>query len=127
MAICSAIHKYGIDKFSFYILEIIEKPNKELDLLSYKELLSIRENYWHSIINPSYNIQTILNPFTGINHYRFGKKVTDSIRSKISKSLKGRIQSETEKFNHVLGAQKKKFIVMNGILILYLRYLKGYV
>jgi hypothetical protein len=74
MAICSAIYKYGIDKFSFYILEIIEKP--ELDLLSYKELLSIRENYpcpsaeavvgtgWHSIINPSYNIQTILNPFT---------------------------------------------------------------
>ena len=34
MAICSAIFKYGIDKFSFYILEIIEKP--ELDLLSYK-------------------------------------------------------------------------------------------
>ena len=71
MAICSAIYKYGIDKFSFYILEIIEKP--ELDLLSYKELFSIRENYpcllnastgWHSIINPSYNIQTILNPFT---------------------------------------------------------------
>jgi hypothetical protein len=111
MAICSAIYKYGIDKFSFYILEIIEKP--ELDLLSYKELLSIRENYWHSIINPSYinpsyNIQTILNPFTGINHYRFGKKVIDSIRSKISKSLKGRILSETEKINHVLGAQKKK-------------------
>jgi GIY-YIG catalytic domain len=43
MAICSAIYKYGIDKFSFYILEIIEKP--ELDLLSYKKLLSIRENY----------------------------------------------------------------------------------
>ena len=106
MAICSAIYKYGIDKFSFYILEIIEKP--ELDLLSYKELLSIRENYWHSIINPSYNIQTILNPFTGINHYRFGKKVIDSIRSKISKSLKGRRQSETEKINHVLGAHKKR-------------------
>jgi hypothetical protein len=32
MAICSAIYKYGIDNFSFYILEIIEKP--ELDLLS---------------------------------------------------------------------------------------------
>lgn len=107
MAICSAIHKYGIDKFSFYILEIIEKP--ELDLLSYKELLSIRENYWHSIINPSYNIQTILNPFTGIIHYRFGKKVIDSIRSNISKSLKGRIQSETEKINHVLGAHKKVY------------------
>lgn len=112
MAICSAIHKYGIDKFSFYILEIIEKP--ELDLLSYKELLSIRENYWHSIINPSYNIQTILNPFTGIIHYRFGKKVIDSIRSNISKSLKGRIQSETEKFNHVLGAHKKSLLLWLG-------------
>jgi hypothetical protein len=110
MAICSAIYKYGIDKFSFYILEIIEKP--ELDLLSYKELLSIRENYWHSIINPSYNIQTILNPFTGINHYRFGKKVIDSIRSKISTSLKGRIQYETENLNHVLGAHKKQQILL---------------
>lgn len=95
MAVCSAIYKYVIDKFSFYILEIIEKP--ELDLLSYKELLSIRENYWHSIINPSYNIQTILNPFTSINYYRFGKKVNDSIRSNKSQSLKGRIHSETEK------------------------------
>ena len=26
MAICAAIYKYGINKFSFYILEIIEKP-----------------------------------------------------------------------------------------------------
>jgi hypothetical protein len=72
------------------------------------DFLSIRENYWHSIINPSYNIQTILNPFSGINHYRFGKKVSDSIRSKISQSLKGRIQSDTEKTNHILGAHKKK-------------------
>ena len=39
LAICSAIYKYGIDKFSFYILELIEKP--ELDLLSYKELLFV--------------------------------------------------------------------------------------
>jgi hypothetical protein len=36
------------------------------------------------------------------------KKVIDSIRSKISKSLKGRIQSETEKINQILGAQKTK-------------------
>ena len=41
------------------------------------------------------------------NWFRFGKKVIDSIRSKISKSFKGRIQSETEKLNHVLGAHKK--------------------
>ena len=42
------------------------------------------------------------------NWFRFGKKVIDSIRSKISKSFKGRIQSETEKLNHVLGAHKKQ-------------------
>jgi hypothetical protein len=120
MAICAAIYKYGINNFSFYILEIIEKS--ELDKLSStspamlslsrqhkgKEFLSIRVNYWHSIINPSYNIQTILNPFTGINHYRYGKKVSKIIKSKISQTLKGRKQSETEKTNHVLGAHKKK-------------------
>ena len=33
-------------------------------------------------------------------------------RLKISHSLKGRIQSDLEKANHVLGAHKKKFIVM---------------
>ena len=79
------------------------------------------------------------------NWFRFGKKVIDSIRSKISKSFKGRIQSETEKLNHVLGAhkkqktktktkqmlkkmlkKKKKFIVMIGILIIYVWYLKSY-
>lgn len=95
MAICAAIHKYGITKFSFYILEILGKP--EVETLYYKEFLSIRENYWHSLINPSYNIQTILNPFTGVNHYRYGKTVSDSIKIKISKTLKGRIQTDTEK------------------------------
>jgi hypothetical protein len=35
-------------------------------------------------------------------------KVIDSIRSKVSKSLKGIIKYETAKINHVLGAQKKK-------------------
>jgi hypothetical protein len=56
-----------------------------------------------------------------------GKKVIDSIRSKITQSLKGRIQSETDKINPVLGAHTKKFLVMIRILILSLRYLKGYV
>lgn len=106
MAICAAIHKYGITKFSFYILEILDKP--EVVTLSSKEFLSIRENYWHSLINPSYNIQTILNPFTGVNHYRYGKTVSYSIKSKISKTLKGRVQTDTEKTNHILGAHKKK-------------------
>ena len=43
MAICAAISKYGIDKFSFYVLELIAKP--EVESLSSKEILSIRENY----------------------------------------------------------------------------------
>ena len=58
-----------------------------------------------------YNIQAILNPFTGENHYRFVRKVSDSVKVKISNTLKGRKLSEIEKANHVLGARKKKFIV----------------
>ena len=73
-----------------------------------KELLSQRENYWHNLINPSYNIAAILNPFTGVNHYRFGKNLSDSVKFKISNSLKGRKKYEIEKTNHVLGARKKK-------------------
>jgi hypothetical protein len=78
MAICAAIHKYGITKFSFYIFEIVAKP--EVVTLSCKEFLSIRENYWHSLITPSYNIQTILNPFTGVNCYRYAKSIYGHIR-----------------------------------------------
>ena len=67
MAICAAILKYGIGNFTFYILEIIDQIKKEelffkpdeLKSISFKEILSIRENYWHSIINPSYNTQAI--------------------------------------------------------------------
>ena len=78
MAICGAIYKYGIINFSLYVLEILEKPL--LNSLYYKEFLSIGEEYWHKIINPSYNIQTILNPFNSVNHYRWGKTVSDSVR-----------------------------------------------
>nr|YP_010721243.1 GIY-YIG homing endonuclease [Cyathus striatus]WDS46394.1 GIY-YIG homing endonuclease [Cyathus striatus]WDS46429.1 GIY-YIG homing endonuclease [Cyathus striatus] len=107
MSICAAIYKYGIQNFSVYILEIIDLQEEIGSKLS-KEFLSQRENYWHSIINPSYNIAAVLKPFTGINHYRFGKKLSDSVKIKISNSLKGRIQTEIEKANHVLGARKKK-------------------
>ena len=34
--------------------------------------------------------------------------MSESIRSKISQSLKGRILSDTVKTNHILGAHKKK-------------------
>jgi len=58
MAVCSTIYKNGIDQISFLIF-FRDNWKPELDLLFYKELLIIRENYWHniSIINPSYNIQ----------------------------------------------------------------------
>ena len=127
MSICAAIFKYGIENFSFFVLEVVEKKKEDIETSLTKEFLSHlcpqtacagkgRENYWHSIINPSYNIAAILKPFTGINHYRFGKILSDSLRMKISKSLKGRTQSDLVKANHVLGARKKKFIVMIGIL-----------
>nr|YP_009517237.1 GIY-YIG homing endonuclease [Myochromella boudieri]AYE93150.1 GIY-YIG homing endonuclease [Myochromella boudieri] len=101
MAICSAIHKYGIHNFSLYILEVIATDKSV-------KYLSEREDYWYNIINPSYNIQTIIKPFTGINHYRYGKKVSEAIKFKISNTLKGRERSEVVKLNHVLGARKKK-------------------
>lgn len=107
MSICAAIYKYGIENFSFYILEVIDLQEEIESNLS-KELLSRKENYWHSLINPSYNLAAILKPFTGVNHYRYGKILSDSIKIKISNSLKGRKKSEIEKTNHVLGARKKK-------------------
>ena len=57
---------------------------------------------------PSYNLQSIIQPFTGTNHYRFGKSLSQNVKSKISKTLTGRILSEKVKINHSLGARKKK-------------------
>jgi hypothetical protein len=69
MSICGAISKYDINNFTFYVLETFDK-----DKVSQK-FLSERENFWYLIIKPSYNIQSILQPFTGTNHYRFGTKL----------------------------------------------------
>jgi len=99
MAICGAIEKYNINNFTLYILETFSTQN-------YLNL-SERENYWYDIIKPSYNIQTILQPFSGSNHYRFGKSVPDTVKLKISNTLKGRIVSEKIRSNHILGAKKK--------------------
>ena len=100
MAICGAISKYGIENFTLYILET-------LDSKTLKENLSQRENHWYELINPSYNIQSILQPFTGSNHYRFCKTVSEDIKLKISNKLKNRILSEEVKINHIIGAKKK--------------------
>lgn len=112
MAICAAIFKYDIKNFTFYILEVVSKDSTNTSFAGNPakqggEYLSQKENYWHSIINPTYNIQTIIKPFTGVNHYRFGKKVSESIRLKISKTLKGRVVSEEVRSNHITGARKK--------------------
>jgi GIY-YIG catalytic domain len=111
MAICSAIDKYGIENFSLYILEILDIEGKDLsskNLLdnTLKYRLRDRENYWYELINPSYNLQSIFLPFTGSNHYRFGKTVSEEIKKKISKTLKGRIKNLEEKESHIKGARK---------------------
>lgn len=92
MAICSAIDKYGIDNFTLYILETItvlstDKPSQLFIKLRDKE------NYWYNLIVPSYNIKTILQPFTGTNHYRFGSSLPVEVKLKISNtlSLKGKV------------------------------------
>lgn len=45
-----------------------------------KTELTLKEHYWLcealETVKPSYNIQKILEPFTGANHYRYGKKVS---------------------------------------------------
>ena len=96
MAICSAIDKYGIDNFTLYILETItvlstDKPSlaAEGDFIKLRD----KENYWYNLIAPSYNIQAILQPFTGTNHYRFGSTLPEEIKLKISNTLKGRVVS----------------------------------
>jgi hypothetical protein len=68
MGICGAIFKYSTTNFSFYILESFNENIPKQDL-------SERENYWYKLLKPSYNIQDILQPFTGSNHYRFCSKV----------------------------------------------------
>jgi hypothetical protein len=100
MAICGSISKYGINNFTLYILEVINSDNS-------KKFLSERENYWYNYINPSYNIQSILQPFSGNNHYRFGSVVPELVKSKISNTLKGRVRTQSTKDHHILGAHKK--------------------
>jgi hypothetical protein len=101
MAICSAIEKYTIENFTLYILEThVRTRISDSDL-------SERENYWHKIIAPTYNIQSIVKPFSGTNHYRFGKKVPLNVREKIGKALKGRVLSVSDIAAHIKGARKK--------------------
>lgn len=99
MAICSSISKYGIENFTFYILETHSK-------ITVSDIFN-RENYLYKLINPSYNLQSILEPFTGSNHYRFGSTVPQHVKNKISKTLTGRVRSSAHIDNHISGAHKK--------------------
>lgn len=106
MAICSSIDKYNINNFSLYILETItELPTDKPSEVFIK--LRDKENFWYNLIVPLYNIHTILQPFTGSNHYRFGSSSPEEVKFKISNSFKDRVFSEEEKANHIAGARKK--------------------
>jgi hypothetical protein len=84
MIICQAISKYGIAAFHLYILETGIAPSD----------LALRVEYWVNVINPSYNTQAIILPFTGENHHRFGKTMPQEVKDKISRTLKGRVIPE---------------------------------
>lgn len=118
-AICSAIFKYGSKNFTFYFLEYFDQNSVS------PNFLFERENYWFQNIKPSYNIQSIINPFSGSNHYRFGTKLSQEIKSKISNTLKGRLVSETKKVNHILGANKKSVFCFDWVSGIFFMVLEG--
>jgi len=105
LAICGAIDKYGIDSFNLYILETLDFADSSI--LDQREFLSQKEGFWYNKILPSYNIQKILQPFTGPNHYRYGTKLSENVKLKISQSLIGRKVPENTKINYIKGARKK--------------------
>jgi hypothetical protein len=100
MAICAALLQYGYTNFNLYVLETFPALTKRHQLL-------IREDYFVSLVKPSYNIAAILDTFVGENHPRFGKPVSQEVKDKISKSLTGRTLSEETIENHRKGANKK--------------------
>lgn len=60
------------------------------DALGGSHSKSQAKNYWVSIVNPSYNLAAILDTFVGTNHPRYGKVVSQEVRSKIRSTLTGR-------------------------------------
>ena len=70
-----------------------------------------REDYFVKLINPSYNVAAVIDPFKGKNHPRFGKTVSIDIKNKISKTLTGRVRSDDIIENHRKGAHRLKKIV----------------
>jgi NUMOD3 motif len=101
MPIACALLLYGVNGFHLYILEKCEIS------ITIKQL-RIKEDSWSQLIKPSYNIQSILNPFLGNNHYRYGKTLSTEIRQKISNSLTGSVQSKIVRNNHSIRAHKRQ-------------------
>lgn len=101
MAICAALLQYGYTNFNLYVLETFT------ELITRHQLL-IREDYFVSLVKPSYNIAAILNTFVGENHPRFGKSVSQEVKDKISKTLTGRKLSQEAIENHRKGAAAYK-------------------
>lgn len=99
MPICSALLKHGYGHFILYVLEVV--PADRIDLLPH------REDYFVTIVKPSYNIAKVLDRFVGQNHPRFGKVLAQEIRNKISKALTARKLSAVTIENHRKGAKKK--------------------
>lgn len=74
-----AYNKYGADAFEFIIIEIIEKPTKEL--------LEAREQHYIDTLNPQYN----LNPTAGS---QLGSKRSPESLSRMSAAQKNKVWSE---------------------------------
>lgn len=100
IAICGALSKYGLNKFRIIILQILPKGYNKEDITN-------AEYKWVKEIKPSYNIQAIIDPFKGENHYNYGKSFSEGTKQKIRDSLKGRERSPEVIDKHVEGANKK--------------------
>lgn len=100
-----------------------QKLSIEIKYLKNIYLRGEKENFWYQNIKPSYNIQRIINPFSGPNHYRFATKLSQEIKSKISKTLKGRLVSEAKKVNHIL--YKKRVFCFDFLTGSYLMEFEG--
>lgn len=70
-----SFNKYGIDNFTFEIIELCEK-----------ELLNERELFWINELNPQYNIRGGGNSIYGFTHSEETKKKMSEVQSKIDRS-----------------------------------------
>nr|BBQ09639.1 group I intronic ORF [Volvocales sp. NrCl902] len=99
MPVCGALLKYGVTSFALYILEVVPVANVAN--------LPYREDYWHRLLKPSYNVAPILDQFVGQNHPHLGKPKSQEVCDKISATLTGRKLSDDHIESIRKGARKK--------------------